>query len=319
MQQAQRQGVASGRSVAERHLHCCLRAGIKMADVSQHHAPPAPHCPGSHPVWSYQIGPLPGLELADQLWMSRFLLLRVSEDEGVPVSFDPAVHGGLRRGLRCAFDYSTTSTRRSGSGLGVIQEHMELLRAAHLQHALAYSCSTPTSLSACPFSVGVGSSNDCVVIPSVTLMQQAGHFRDCRPTSNSDPYLVVTMLASTTQQVPLQLVSHRHVLQAQSLRQPCSGPQHTYHPAPTQASHPSGCEDDHCCESDLDDFDFGEDDDETASVNSEEVLIDEIDRMDGLGPDTPPQYYSLACMLLQEGFDECGSGGCNPQLPLAVA
>lgn len=39
--------------------------------------------------WEYQVGPCEGIDMGDQLWMSRFLLYRVSEDFGYKVSFDP--------------------------------------------------------------------------------------------------------------------------------------------------------------------------------------------------------------------------------------
>ena len=35
------------------------------------------------------MGPCEGIDMGDQLWMSRFLLYRVSEDFGYKVSFDP--------------------------------------------------------------------------------------------------------------------------------------------------------------------------------------------------------------------------------------
>ena len=35
------------------------------------------------------MGPCEGISMGDQLWMSRFLLYRVSEDFGFKVSFDP--------------------------------------------------------------------------------------------------------------------------------------------------------------------------------------------------------------------------------------
>lgn len=37
----------------------------------------------------FQIGPCEGIEAGDQLWIARFLLVRVAEDFGVDVSFDP--------------------------------------------------------------------------------------------------------------------------------------------------------------------------------------------------------------------------------------
>ena len=38
--------------------------------------------------WEYQVGPLAGVEAADQLWMSRYILHRVAELFGLEVNFD---------------------------------------------------------------------------------------------------------------------------------------------------------------------------------------------------------------------------------------
>ena len=58
----------SGRHLAERHLKSCLDAGIKVTETSQRSAV----------TWSYKLGPMGGLDMSDELWMSRFLMLRVS-------------------------------------------------------------------------------------------------------------------------------------------------------------------------------------------------------------------------------------------------
>lgn len=47
---------------------------------------PTQTCPGQ---WEYQIGPCAGLEAADHSTLARYLLLRVGEEFGVEVSFDP--------------------------------------------------------------------------------------------------------------------------------------------------------------------------------------------------------------------------------------
>ena len=38
---------------------------------------------------SIQVGPCTGISMGDDLWLARYLLIRVAEDFGVVVSFDP--------------------------------------------------------------------------------------------------------------------------------------------------------------------------------------------------------------------------------------
>merc|ERR1711871_899972 len=69
-----------GRHIVEAHYRACLYAGIKISGVN------AEVMPGQ---WEYQVGPCVGTESGDQLWISRFLMLRVCELFRVNVSWDP--------------------------------------------------------------------------------------------------------------------------------------------------------------------------------------------------------------------------------------
>ncbi len=41
--------------------------------------------------WCYELGTLPGLDFADQLWVSRYLLLKLAERHGLVASLEPQV------------------------------------------------------------------------------------------------------------------------------------------------------------------------------------------------------------------------------------
>ena len=41
-----------------------------------------------------QVGPTEGIDMGDDLWVARYLLLRVAEEFGVVVSFDPKPMAG---------------------------------------------------------------------------------------------------------------------------------------------------------------------------------------------------------------------------------
>jgi glutamine synthetase len=60
-----------GRAIIESHARACLFAGIRLSGVNLETMPGA--C-------EYQLGPANGLTIADQLWMSRYILARVCEE-----------------------------------------------------------------------------------------------------------------------------------------------------------------------------------------------------------------------------------------------
>lgn len=79
-----------GRGVAEAHYRACLYADIPISGIN------GEVMPGQ---WEYQVGPAVGINGADDLVMSRFLLQRVAEDLQVVVSLDPKVRYGEGTGV----------------------------------------------------------------------------------------------------------------------------------------------------------------------------------------------------------------------------
>ena len=73
-------GNAIGREVVEAHYKACMYAGIKISGVNAEVMPAQ---------WEFQVGPCTGIEAGDQMWMARYLLLRVGELFNVLGSFDP--------------------------------------------------------------------------------------------------------------------------------------------------------------------------------------------------------------------------------------
>jgi len=236
--------------------------------------------------------------------------------------------GGGCRG-RAVVKYSTADTRRLPSGIEAIQRYLDLLERAHLQHVLAYSKHSPLRDFKSNFNICVGgrSASASIVVPSKTVLQQAGHLIDRRPPSNMDPYLVTALILATTLELPLNTVPQpprsvkevrsSQLLQRGGLRAAFSVLEHvcTSNESAGGVSVGSLSWESECLSA-------GD-----SGMNSEDVLIDELDKA-LLGPDTPPMHAdsplggSLVSGRMQqqrkrrgyyaEGFDESSSSGTSP-------
>lgn len=181
-----------GRVLAEQHLQLCLDYGLKMSGLN------AEVAPGQ---WEFQVGPCAGVEAGDQLWVARYLLIRLSSYYGYGVSFDPKPYGKAYNGSGMHCNFSTTTTRTAPGGFAALLEMMPRLSAGHSEF-LSYCGTnneqrlTGTHETSNPheFSYGVGQRDVSVRIPILVQKDGQGYLEDRRPGANANPYLVTAHL-----------------------------------------------------------------------------------------------------------------------------
>ena len=69
-----------GRPIFDTLYKACLYSGIIIESVNSL---------DNAAYWSYSLLPMSPITASDQLWMSRYILMRVAEDFKVSVSFAP--------------------------------------------------------------------------------------------------------------------------------------------------------------------------------------------------------------------------------------
>ena len=192
------------REIVDTHLELCLDAGINHEGINAEVA---------KGQWEFQVFGKGSRTAADQVWMARYLLIRLCEKFGVDVVFHckPLGKEVDWNGSGMHSNFSTKHMREIGG-----KEYFEKLMASFdkykNEHIAVYGPDNHLRLTGLhetqsidKFNYGIANRGASVRVPhSFVNAGYKGYLEDRRPNSQGDPYKIASRILQTIATVPLK-------------------------------------------------------------------------------------------------------------------
>ena len=192
---------AVAREIVEKHLDLCLYAGINHEGINAEVA---------KGQWEFQIFGKGSKRAADEMWIARYLMQRLTESYGIDIEFHCKPLGDTDwNGSGMHANFSTEYMRTVG-GKAYFEALMAEFGKNLMDHIAVYGPDNDKRLTGkhetAPwnkFSYGVADRGASIRVPhSFIKNDYKGYLEDRRPNSQGDPYQIASQILKTISAVP---------------------------------------------------------------------------------------------------------------------
>ncbi len=188
------------RNIVEEHLELCLDAGINHEGINAEVA---------KGQWEFQVFAKGSKAAADDMWMARYLLMRLCERYGVDVEWHCKPLRGDWNGSGMHSNFSTEYMRETG-GKEYFEKLMDAFEKYADEHIAVYGPDNHMRLTGLhetqsidKFNWGVANRGASVRVPHAFINNgYKGYLEDRRPNSQGDPYKIASRILQTVSTVP---------------------------------------------------------------------------------------------------------------------
>ena len=192
----------TARKIVEEHLNLCLAAGINHEGINAEVA---------KGQWEFQIFGKGSKKAADEMWMARYLMLRLTESYGIDIEFHCKPLGDTDwNGSGMHANFSTKFMREVG-GKEYFEKLMDGLQEEPRRSHRRLRSGQPHApdrqardrVDRYKFSWGVADRGASIRVPhSFANNGYKGYLEDRRPNSQGDPYQIASQILKTIAEVP---------------------------------------------------------------------------------------------------------------------
>lgn len=189
------------RPIVNEHYKLCNKIGLNMSGYNAEVLP----C-----QWEFQIGPIKGQDIGDEMTIARFILERLAEKNGLYINYHSKPIKNYN-GSGCHHNFSTIETRKLNelNYKSFYENKFEVFKINHKKTLLYYGDDNNLRLTGIHetssidnFTYGLGTRHTSIRIPINTYI----YFEDRRPSSSCDPYLSCWALMNTYIEVNINIM-----------------------------------------------------------------------------------------------------------------